>query len=77
MPLFVCDECNSVDNTATSHYWQSHMAGTPALCSACDPKSGRWHDIFERETWDGKRPMHNRRDGNEAESERVPPSPDS
>ena len=61
MPLFVCDECNSVDNTAVTHYWRSKMEETPALCSACDPELGRWHGIFERETWDGTRPMHNRR----------------
>ena len=60
MPLFVCDACGSVDNTAVTHYWRSRMKETSALCSACDPEFGRWHGIFERETWDGKRRMHNR-----------------
>jgi hypothetical protein len=25
MPLFVCDECNAVENTALGHYWSRNI----------------------------------------------------
>lgn len=44
MPLFVCDECRSIDNTATGHYWTRALTqwmdaskNGKALCSACAP----------------------------------------
>lgn len=45
MPLFVCDECNCVENTALGLYWSVGIAefkdkskNNKALCSACKPK---------------------------------------
>lgn len=45
MPLFKCDTCGCVENTALGHYWtrdwEDMWGGTPylgkALCSACGP----------------------------------------
>jgi hypothetical protein len=44
MPLFVCEVCGCVENTALGHYWgRSHDSfGKPelvgkALCSECSP----------------------------------------
>jgi hypothetical protein len=47
MPLFMCEGCGSVENTALSNYW-TREKGTPALCSACDPETRRWHGEFEQ-----------------------------
>ena len=52
MPVFVCDQCGCLENTACSHFW-SREEGTPALCSQCDPTIGIWHNRFERRKWDG------------------------
>jgi len=76
MPLFVCDECNSVDNTATGFYWAKGLVkfaedrkNGKALCAACTPTHfedgtpthlGEWHGLFERKEWDGKREVINR-----------------
>lgn len=61
MPLFICTECGCVDNTATSGYWwrnrESNGAYTP--CSECDPEFGKWHGLFPKEPWDGKRIVKN------------------
>lgn len=53
MPLFVCDECECVDNTALTQYW-STAEDAPALCSECDPDIGKWHDQFPKEKYDPK-----------------------
>lgn len=52
MPIFVCDNCNHLENTALSRYWYREK-GTPALCSQCDPEIGRWHGRFPRKVWNG------------------------
>jgi hypothetical protein len=49
-PLFACSKCGTVENTATSMYWV--RGDGPALCSACDPKLGKWHGLFPRENAD-------------------------
>lgn len=44
MPLFVCDKCGAIENTALGHYWSrsafkykdSSLNGK-ALCSECAP----------------------------------------
>lgn len=45
MPLFVCDECECVENTATGFYWtrnsiyfKDESKNGKALCSECMPK---------------------------------------
>lgn len=64
MPLFRCEACGCVENTACSNYHTRHIdwdADTlkyfepkpPALCSECDPKIGAWHGHFPRRSADG------------------------
>jgi hypothetical protein len=53
MGLFVCDECEHVENTATSRYWFRDREGDGrALCSSCDPQMKRWHGKFPRVKYD-------------------------
>ena len=48
MPLFVCDDCGCVDNTATSDFYRQAQEGSPKrLCTFC--RTGTWHDRFPRE----------------------------
>jgi hypothetical protein len=63
MGLFICEKCQSVENTALGRWWSradkyiwGETAGT-ALCSACTPaqfadgspsRGGRWHGEFPR-----------------------------
>lgn len=42
MPLFACERCNTVDNTALAHYW----GRDEKLCSECG--HGEWHGKFEK-----------------------------
>lgn len=52
MPLFVCEKCNCVENTATSNYWEAKYSTEegrkPLLCSECDPAIGQWHRRFPK-----------------------------
>ena len=45
MPIFLCEECGCVENTACSHFWWKNEK---KLCSECDPRIGKWHGIFEK-----------------------------
>lgn len=51
MSLFRCEKCNHIENTATSNYWLSDER----LCSLCDPKIGKWHNLFPRRLYDSKK----------------------
>ena len=42
MPLFKCEECGCVENTAVGCYWGRDRK----LCSECG--DGKWHDIFKK-----------------------------
>lgn len=56
MPLFKCEKCGCVENTATSNYWSRYTVGEangPALCSECDPSIGEWHDTFPKRSAKG------------------------
>jgi len=58
MPLFRCDTCGTVENTALANYWARRFAGArgtepPKLCSACDPTIGVWHGRFPRQSAEG------------------------
>lgn len=64
MPLFRCETCNCVENTATSNYHTRRFDVAnetvvkrnplpPALCSACDPQIGQWHGLFTQRSADG------------------------
>lgn len=50
MPLFRCEKCGCVENTALSNWAARHLREgaplPPALCSACDPEIGKWHGEF-------------------------------
>ncbi|HWO75560.1 MAG TPA: hypothetical protein VNM69_06510 [Bacillus sp. (in: firmicutes)] len=76
MPLFVCDRCGCVDNTALGHYWKKDsyvfadkgLIGL-SLCSECAPSFdkdgkvtgyGKWHKDFPKKKWDGKECVINR-----------------
>jgi len=50
MPLFECDKCGCVDNTAITNFWTALLEEKPKLCSVCDPEIGKWHRRFERVT---------------------------
>jgi len=47
MPLYKCDECGCVENTATGSYWGEK----DKLCSECS--TGEWHGIFEKRSATG------------------------
>lgn len=47
MPLFQCQQCGCVENTATSHYWwRTHREKKPPICSECE--EGEWHGLFPK-----------------------------
>jgi len=48
MSLFQCSKCGCAEDTALCHYWSARLQDTAPICSACDPKIGRWHGEFER-----------------------------
>lgn len=55
MPLFECEKCHCVENTALCNYWARSRQGKPALCSECDPEpvfpgepGGTWHGRFDK-----------------------------
>jgi hypothetical protein len=57
MPLFVCTDCGTVDDTLLGSYHEAFgipglgTSGRQPQCSACDPETGRWHGHFERQHW--------------------------
>lgn len=50
MPIFKCDECHCVENTALCDYWSRNYGdgNGRALCSGCDPEIGELHVSFGR-----------------------------
>jgi len=57
MPLFVCDKCKAIENTACGCFWTCGRYGNSkdALCSECMPfdgynKGGKWHNKFKKVT---------------------------
>jgi hypothetical protein len=53
MSLFECSSCGCVEDTFLCHYWSARLRQTEAICSACDPKVGKWHGEFPRESAEG------------------------
>lgn len=47
MPLFKCEECGMLENTALCNYWYNKAYKKPGLCSVCE---GSWHGQFSRKT---------------------------
>jgi len=61
MPLFVCENCGCVENTALSLCsWFQYRKKKPMLCSECCPEQGKWHNKFLKKKWDGKKKVLNR-----------------
>ena len=59
MPLFVCDKCNCIENSALApDFWINLCEGKECLCSECGPLR-RWHGRFPKKKWDGVQEMHN------------------
>ena len=59
MPLFRCDKCDAVENTACGCYWgRERLQGGRALCSECG--KGEWHGRFPKEiagdNWEPEKP---------------------
>ena len=52
MPVFRCEKCGCMENTACCYYW-SRGKGL-ALCSECDPRIKKWHNRFPKESASGK-----------------------
>lgn len=68
MPLFICENCGCIENTALGHYWgRKHLKfkdekmNGKALCSECIPLEfldgskagdGKWHNKFNKEKFD-------------------------
>jgi hypothetical protein len=48
MARFRCGTCGCEEDTALCNYWSARIQGMPPICSACDPKIGKWHDQFPR-----------------------------
>lgn len=55
MPIFQCSECGCGEDTALCRYWGARMQDRIPVCSACDPKIGKWHNQFPREPFDAER----------------------
>lgn len=53
MPLFICDNCDTIENTACCWYWSRNDKSLGhdgrALCSVCEPTIGKWHGRFPRQ----------------------------
>lgn len=75
MPLFICENCHCVENTALGQFWSSDSGVYPDpfhgknLCSECGSpkyvdgrptKFGKWHGKFPKETFDPEK--HDRKD---------------
>ena len=52
MPIFECSKCGCIENTACSRYWIREKT-EPPLCSECDPKIGKWHNRWPKESAKG------------------------
>jgi len=68
MPLFICENCGCIENTALGHYWsrkhvkfKDEKMNDKALCSECTPLefsdgsragNGKWHNHFPKEKFD-------------------------
>lgn len=75
MPLFQCDNCGCVENTALCNYWSAEMeAMTERKCSGCDPQIGQWHGKFPKRHAEGmlKSPLGHLYSDKEAEELQQP-----
>jgi len=55
MPLFKCDNCDCLENTALApHSWTQLLNKQPMLCSECEPAQNKWHGRFKKVKWNGE-----------------------
>lgn len=47
MPLFKCEKCGCIENTAISSYWEALHSKTEKLCSECG-EPFKWHGSFPK-----------------------------
>jgi len=50
MSIFKCEKCGCAENTALCRY-NFREKDSPALCSECDPKIGKWHNSFPKKKY--------------------------
>ena len=48
MATFRCSSCGCDDDSALCNYWSDRVRDIAPVCSACDPKIGKWHGQFPR-----------------------------
>lgn len=48
LSLYQCSKCGCIENTALSRYWIDDAEDGRKLCSECDPKIGKWHNMFKK-----------------------------
>jgi hypothetical protein len=48
MATFRCGKCGCNEDTALCNYWSARLRESLPVCSACDPRIGRWHGQFPR-----------------------------
>jgi hypothetical protein len=59
MPLFVCDKCGCIENSALSAcFWSAFLKKEPVYCSECCPEQDKWpgarlgwHGKFKKKKW--------------------------
>ena len=47
MPLYRCEKCGCIENTAMGFYWGKYKK----LCSKCS--TGKWHRVFRKKSAKG------------------------
>jgi len=50
MPLYECQKCGTVENTACGNFWNAESV-SEAVCSECH--TGTWHGRFDKMKADG------------------------
>jgi len=50
MPLFVCEECGCVDNTACGGTFWDVLSARSGKVLCCECRFGRWHNRFSKRT---------------------------
>lgn len=46
MPLYECERCHAIDNTALTEFWTRQVDNLAQLCSECE--TGTWHGEFPK-----------------------------
>jgi hypothetical protein len=51
MPLFRCEKCGCVENTAVCSYWHNKYSNGPLICYECE--TGKEHGMFPKTSANG------------------------